>query len=212
LTAPHTPIAIDPAWRGRSGLGDYGDFVMETDAMVGRVLDAIDRAGRARDTLVLFTSDNVCAAGPANAAELEARGHFPSGPLRGYKTDVFEGGHRVPFIVRWPARVKAGATCTQLVHQADLIATLAAILDAPLPPDAGEDSFSLLPLLEGAPDPIRTHAVSCAARGVPGLRKGAWKLILAPEPGSGAPVQLYNLDVDLAESTNRAAQQPELVA
>lgn len=206
LTTPHTPLAVNAEWRGKSGLGnDCADLIMETDAMVGRVLDALEKSGVADNTLVLFTSDNGFAA-YAGAKELESRGHFPSGPLRGYKTDVFEGGHRVPFLVRWPGVVKAGAVSGQLVHHADVIATLADILGTQLPDNAAEDSFSLLPLLKGTDQPIREHAVSCAADGTPGLRVGPWKLVLLPE------VRLYNLDTDLAETKNLAAEEPQRVA
>jgi arylsulfatase A-like enzyme len=132
--------------------------------------------------------------------------------LRGYKGDVFEGGHRVPFIVRWPGVVKPGAACGRLVHQADLIATVADILSAKLPDNAGEDSFSLLPLLKGGDKPIREHAVSCASSGIPGLRRGPWKLVLARDPKAKTEIQLYNLDDDIGEKTNLAADKPELVA
>jgi arylsulfatase A-like enzyme len=102
--------------------------------------------------------------------------------------------------------------CGQLVHHADLIATLADVLDAELPDGAGEDSFSLLPLLKGADKPIREHAVSCASSGVPGLRRGSWKLILERDPKARTDVQLYNLESDLGETTNVAAEKAELVA
>lgn len=184
---------------------------MLTDAMVGRVLEALQESGAAENTLVLFTSDNGCAP-YIGAAELESKGHFPSGPLRGYKGDVFEGGHRIPFIVRWPGVVKPGTVRGQLVHEADLIATVADILGTKLPDNAGEDSFSLLPLLKGGDKPIREHAVSCASIGTPGLRRGPWKLILARDAKAKTDVQLYNLDSDMGETTNLAAEKPELVA
>ena len=213
LTSPHTPLAVNEAWQGRSGLNRYADFVMETDAVVGRVLAALDAGGVAKNTLVLFTSDNGCAP-YVGAAELERQGHYPSGPLRGYKSDVWEGGHRVPFIVRWPGVVRPGGQCGQLVQQADVLATLADIFGAPLPDNAGEDSFSLLPLLRGQDRPVREHAVNCSMRGVPSLRQGPWKLILAPDSGgwtAGAdltqPVQLYNLADDLGETRNLAAAE-----
>lgn len=211
LTAPHEPLAVNDPWKGKSGLNAYADFVMETDAVVGRVLDALDASGAADHTLVIFTSDNGKAA-YTGAAELEKLGHFSSGPLRGYKTSVYEGGHREPFLVRWPGVVKPGSVCGQLVHQADILATLADVLGAKLPEGAGEDSFSLLPLLKGGDQPVRPHAVSCAANGVPGLRLGAWKLILAADPQAKADVQLYNLADDLGETRNRAAEQPQRVA
>ncbi|MFM7922641.1 MAG: sulfatase-like hydrolase/transferase, partial [Planctomycetaceae bacterium] len=133
LTTPHTPLAVNEPWRGSSGLNsDYADLVMETDAVVGRVLDALDQAGLTNDTLVLFTSDNGCAS-YIGVPPLEAQGHFPSGPYRDYKASVFEGGHRVPFVVRWPQVVSAGQVCSQLVQQADVMATLADIFKVTLP-------------------------------------------------------------------------------
>jgi arylsulfatase A len=211
LTSPHTPLAVNKQWRDKSGLTVYADFVMETDAVVGRVLEALQESGAAGNTLVFFTSDNGCAP-YIGVKELEAMGHFPSGPLRGYKGDVFEGGHREPFIVRWPGVVRPGTVCGQLAHQADIIATVAEVLGARLPDNAGEDSFSLLPLLRGRDEPVRPTAVSCASSGVPGLRRGPWKLILQPDPKAKTDVQLYNLDDDLGETTNLAAEKPELVA
>jgi arylsulfatase A-like enzyme len=191
---------------------------METDAVVGSVLESLEESGAAENTLVVFTSDNGCA--PYIGAEyLESKGHYPSGPLRGYKADAWEGGHRVPFIVRWPGVVMPGSVCDRLVHQADLMATLAGILGTELPPHAGEDSFSLMPLLAGGYEPVRDHAVSAAIRGVPAVRLGQWKYI--PAPGSGGwseggnpsqPIQLYDLADDIGETKNLAAQEPERVA
>lgn len=216
LTSPHTPLSVNEAWKGKSGLGMYADFVMETDAIVGQVLDALNKSGAAESTLVIFTSDNGCAP-YIDVAGLESNGHFPGGPLRGYKSDVWEGGHRVPFIVRWPGMVKPASTCDQLVHQADLIATCADVLDAKLPDSVGEDSYSLLPLLQGGDEPVRQHAISCSMRGLPSLRLGSWKLILGPGSGGWTkgsdeqPVQLYNLAGDLGETKNVAAEDPKRV-
>lgn len=217
LTSPHTPLAVNEAWKGQSGLGTYADFVMETDATVGRVLAAIDASRTADNTLVLFTSDNGCAH-YIGTSELESRGHYPSGPLRGYKSDVWEGGHRVPFIVRWPGVVRAATVCDALVQQADLLATLADILNVRLEPNQGEDSFSILPLLRGNPAPVRPHAVNTSIRGIPAVRLGTWKLIAAPGSGgwtkgsSELPMQLYRLDTDLSETRNLAGEQPQRVA
>ena len=211
LTSPHEPIAVNEQWQGKSGLNAYADFVMETDAVVGRVLDALEKNGVADNTIVIFTSDNGKAT-YTGAAELEIKGHFPSGPLRGYKTSVYEGGHREPFIVRWPGVVKPGSVCGQLVHQADIMATLAEIFDVKLPDNAAEDSFSFLSLLKGEDKPIRQHAVSCAASGVPGLRSGSWKLILEADKKAGTDVQLYNLAEDIGETNNLAAVNSERVA
>jgi arylsulfatase A-like enzyme len=215
LTAPHTPIAVTQEWQGKSGLTPYADFVMETDATIGRVLDALEKSGAANNTLVVFTSDNGCSP-IVDPAVLGKLGHYPSGPLRGYKFDTWEGGHRIPFIVRWPGRVKPASVCRQLVQQADLMATFADILGAKLPVNAGEDSFSLLPLLKGGDKPVRSHAVNRSADGVPALREGPWKLILGPGgrgvKDEGNQIHLYNLDDDPGETRDLAAAQPDRVA
>ncbi len=221
LTTPHTPLAVNKEWHGKSGLGTYADLVMETDAAVGRVLAALDASGAADRTLVIFTSDNGCAP-LVGVKNLEANGHFPSGPLRGYKADAWEGGHRVPFMVRWPGVVKPGTRCDQLVMQADFMATFAELLRAKLPPTAGEDSFSLLPLLRGADKPVRQRAISHASSGLASLRQSNWKIIFGPAGGGfggGAAkteaetsrMQLYNLASDLGETKNLAADKPALV-
>jgi len=217
LTAPHTPLAVTEEWWGKSGLNTYADFVMETDAVVGRVLKAIDDSGGADRTLVLFTSDNGCAP-YIGVADLERQGHYPSGPLRGYKSDAWEGGHRMPFIVRWPGVVEPGSVCDRLVHQADLMATFADIVGQSLPENAGEDSFSLVPLLRGEDREVRETAVSQSMRGLLAVRRGPWKLIFGKgsggwSPGEDAhPAQLYNLSDDLPEKQNLYAEQPEIVA
>jgi len=218
LTSPHTPLAVNAEWKGKSGLNAYADLVMETDGVVGRVLDALEKSGAADNTLVIFTSDNGCAP-YIGVRDLEQIGHFPSGPLRGYKADAWEGGHRVPFLVRWPGVVKPGSVCSQLVHQADFLRTFADVFGVKLPDNAGEDSFSLMPLLKGDDKPIRENAVSASIGGTPAVRSGSWKYI--PAPGSGGwgnggdqsqPVQLYNLADDLGETKNLAAAMPEKVA
>jgi arylsulfatase A-like enzyme len=209
---------VTPEWKDKSHLNSFADFVMETDATVGRVLDALEKSGAADNTLVIFTSDNGCAP-YIGVEELEKMGHFPSGPLRGYKADAWEGGHRVPFIVRWPGVVKKGTVCSQLVYQADFLRTFADVFGVKLPDTAGEDSFSLMPLLKGEDKPIRENAVSASIGGTPAVRSGSWKYI--PAPGSGGwgkggdqsqPVQLYNLADDLGETKNLAAAMPGKVA
>jgi arylsulfatase A-like enzyme len=220
MTAPHTPISPNKEWQGRSGLGPYADFMLETDDAIGRVLAAIEAAGIADSTLVLLTSDNGNAS-YAGGKELEAEGHFPSGPLRGYKFDAWEGGHRVPFIVRWPGKIAAGSVCDELVHQADVFATVAEILGHELPANAGEDSFSLLPLFKDPGKPVRGHAVSQAPSGTMALRKGPWKIIFGPggrtnKKAADAPgeksAHLFNLADDLGETKDLHAEMPELVA
>ncbi len=220
LTSPHVPLAVTAQWRGKSGLdSDVADYVMQTDAEVGRVVAAIERAGVAHNTIVVFTSDNGFAM-YTGVEHLEGRGHYPSGPLRGYKTHAWEGGHRVPFIVRWPDVVKPGSVSQQLVHQVDLMATAADVLDVPLPADAGEDSVSLLPLLMGHDQALRDHAVSQAADGLFTLRHGTWKLIFGKGGGGTKiphtpidtrPAQLYDLATDVGETNNLYAEHPERV-
>ncbi|MFN3193174.1 MAG: sulfatase family protein [Aureliella sp.] len=218
LTSPHTPLSVNEEWKGKSDLNLYADFVMETDAIIGQVLAALDGSGAADNTFVLFTSDNGCAP-YIGVTDLEQMGHYPSGPLRGYKADVWEGGHRVPFVVRWPGVVASGTTSDRLVHQADVLSTIADILDVELPADAGEDSFSFLPLLHGEDRPIRVHSVSCSSKGVPSIRKGSWKYIAARGSGGwgkggdqSQPLQLYNLKEDIGESNNLAAAEPTRLA
>lgn len=224
LTAPHTPILPNSEWRGKSGLNAYGDFVMETDAIVGRVLKALDDQGLAQNTVVILTSDNGCSLS-ANYPELLAKGHNPSGKLRGHKADIYEGGHRVPFLVRWPAKVQAGQSTTQLTCLTDFMATAADIVGASLPETAAEDSFSFLPALLGQKEAsMRQSLVHHSIGGHFAIREGKWKLALCPgsggwsEPRPGkeakdAPaLQLFDLEKDLGEQTNLQDQHPEIVA
>lgn len=225
LSSPHAPIVPSKEWQGKSGLGDYGDFVMETDWAVGEVLAALDKAGVADNTLVFFTSDNGCSP-VAKVDKLEAEGHFASAQFRGYKSDIWDGGHRVPFFVRWPGKVKAGAQCAQLICHTDLMATCAGMLGVKLPDNAGEDSVSLLPALLGTDKaPLREAVVHHSINGSFAIRQGRWKLELCgdsggwsdPKPGgktakSLPDVQLYDLDSDIAETTNLQAGHPEEVA
>ena len=217
LTSPHTPLSVSPDWKGRSGLGPYADLVMETDGVVGSVMKALEQNGITDHTVVVFTSDNGCAH-YIDVDQLEAKGHFPSGPLRGYKSDAWEGGHRVPFIVRWPGVVATNSKNHAQVHQADLLATFADIFGVDLKPEEGEDSFSLLPLLKGdTKESPRSNSVSCSIRVIPSVRQGPWKLIL--DSGSGGwtkgevttDLQLYNLDEDIGETNNLANAFPQKV-
>ena len=224
LNAPHTPIAPTKEWRGKSGLNFYADFVMQTDASVGTVLEALDRLALAQDTLVVFTSDNGCSP-EAKFDELLAQGHNPSAQFRGTKADIFDGGHRVPFLVRWPGRVQPGTTSDQLICLNDLFATCAEMLGQTLPDTAAEDSVSILPALEGrAAKPLREALVHHSINGSFAIRQGNWKLVLcpdsggwsAPRPGSPdakalPPVQLYDLSQDIGETHNVQALHPEIV-
>jgi len=221
LTSPHTPILPSAEWKGKSGLGDYGDFVMQTDAVVGDVLAALDQNGLAENTLVIFTADNGCSPA-ADTPGLEKQGHFASAGSRGYKADIWEGGHRVPFLVRWPGHVKAGSQSNQLIGLMDLFGTCADLLGVKVPANAGEDSVSMLPALRGtARMPLREALVHHSIDGRFAIRQGPWKLALAPGSGGWAKpgdaearqlgwpeVQLYQLDSDPAETRNLQAENP----
>ena len=225
LTSPHTPILPSKQWQGKSSIGKYGDFVMETDWAVGEVMAALEKTGISSNTIVVFTSDNGCSKA-AKIPEMEAKGHFPSGDMRGSKSDIFDGGHRIPFLVRWPERIKAGSRSDQTVCQIDLMATCAELLGAKLPDNAGEDSVSILPALIGtAKAPLRDALVHHSINGSFAVRQGDWKLELcadsggwtAPTPGSAEAkalpdTQLYNLRADFAEAKNVQAENPEVVA
>jgi arylsulfatase A-like enzyme len=225
LNAPHTPIAPTPEWQGKSGLNPYGDFVMEVDATIGQVMDAVDKNGLTDKTLFIVTSDNGCSPS-ADFPALLAKGHNPSWVLRGTKADIFDGGHRIPFIARWPGKIKAGSTSDQIICLADLMATCADILGAHLPENAGEDSVSILPALLGtAKGPLQEAVVHHSVNGSFAIRQGRWKLELCsgsggwsfPKPGTKEaralpPVQLYALSGDIGEKQNVQAEHPEIVA
>ncbi|AKJ64192.1 sulfatase family protein [Kiritimatiella glycovorans] len=236
LTTPHEPIAPSAEFKGRSGISGVADLIMETDAALGRVMAALDEHGLADDTLLVFASDNGhCSYTPIQPF-IDA-GHRIGGPYRGYKGFVQEGGMRVPFIVRWPGRIRPGMVSDALVTTVDLMATCAEITGYDLPPDAAEDSVSLLPLLTGRVDAVRettiTHSylADCLV-----VRRGPWKLAFAYGSGAPAiikvreesvdkvapsesearkqglpPVQLYNVATDPEERNNVHDQYPEKV-
>ncbi len=223
LSAPHTPWLPTDAFRGKSKADWYGDFVAQVDATVGRVLAALDDTKLAHDTLVILTSDNGAHWLPE---DIQKWNHRANGPLRGQKADIWEGGHRVPFIARWPGKIQAGSTSAELICLTDLLATTAALVGTRLPNDAGEDSYNLLPTLLGKKrdGPIREALVHHSADGTFAIRQGPWKLAMAlgshgfsnpkdlePEPG-GPRGQLYNLADDLGETKNLWLQEPKVVA
>ena len=222
LAAPHTPWMPTPAFRGRSGAGPYGDFVVQVDVVVGQVLAALEGAKVSGDTLVILTSDNGAHWLPA---DIEKYGHRANGPLRGQKADIWEGGHRVPFIVRWPGVVRAGGVRDDLAGLVDVFATAADITGAELPKTAGEDSVSLLPALRGEQraSPIRQTLVHHSSDGTFAIRDGRWKLAMAlgsrgfSEPRGATPApgepkgQLYDLEADPGEQRNLWLEKPEIV-
>jgi len=225
LSAPHTPWLPLDEYRGRSEAGYYGDFVAQVDATVGRILETLEASGQADDTLVVFTSDNGAHWPEADIKEFN---HRANGPWRGQKADIHEGGHRVPFFVRWPGVTEAGSTCEETICLTDLMATLAAVVGVALPDDQAEDSFDLTPLLRGEPleGSFRPATIHHSARGMFAIRAGDWKLIEGRGSGGftapaeidpetlepGAPVgQLYNLAEDPAEQHNLYNERPEVV-
>ena len=221
--APHTPWLPSPKFRGSSGAGMFGDFLVMVDAMIGRVLEALDKTGMSKNTLLFFCSDN----GPVwYDTDMKRLGHDSVGGLRGMKADAWEGGHRMPFIARWPGRIRAGSVSGQTICFTDMLATFAAVADAELPPNAGPDSFNILPVLLGKqPEakPIRGPLVIPARRGMMSIRSGHWKLITGlgsggfskpahVKPQSGGPKgQLYHLGNDLAETRNLYLEKPDIV-
>jgi arylsulfatase A len=235
LTAPHKPVLPHPRFSGMSKLGPYGDFVMQVDWTVGQVLQAIDDAGVADNTLVFYTSDNGSfmyrhsdKAAPAHVKDEAIQAYYDgnhraNGPLRGTKADIWEGGHRVPFFARWPEVIKAGSICNRPICHVDLFATASAVSGAklPQPTEAAPDSFNLLPLFQGKDRQFkRAPVINHSAAGMFAVRDGEWKLILGN--GSGGrqqpkgrrfqpPWQLFNLENDLAETTDLASQESERV-
>ena len=225
LTSPHTPIVPTKEWQGKSGLGSYGDFVMQTDHVIGRIMNAVDDSGFAENTLIIVTADNGCSKA-AKIDQLEAQGHYPSAQFRGSKADLWDGGHRVPFIVRWPNGVEAGSQCDQTICLTDLMATCADLTGAALATTAAEDSVSFAPALKGERIvSTRNGVIHHSISGHFAYRLGKWKLLLAKGSGgwtapnekaaanSGAPVaQLYDMENDPGETTNLYASQPETAA
>ncbi|HOE89056.1 MAG TPA: arylsulfatase [Sphaerochaeta sp.] len=219
LTAPHTPILPDREFRGRSGTNAYGDFVLHCDDVVGRILDAVDE-----NTVVVLTSDNGCSP-QADFEELRRFGHHPSHHFRGMKSDIYEGGHRVPYIIVWPGVTRADTVCDRTVSLVDLYATFAEYFGLSLASDEAEDSVSMLNLLEDPDSEAkRTSLIHQSIDGSLSIRKGPWKLELCPGSGGWSPpvpgsaeekllpaMQLYNLDEDIGETTNLIDRHPEVV-
>lgn len=226
LPAPHTPILPIKEYQGKSGLNPYGDFVLMVDDMVGKVMNALKEAGVDDNTILVFSTDNGCSP-QAKFDELQEKGHYPSYIYRGHKADLFDGGHRIPCAVRWPAKIKPH-TVNQTVCLTDFFATFATIADYQLKDSEGEDSYNILPLLlnEKEGDVIREATVHHSINGDFTIRKGEWKLLLSPssggwsfpKPGTDDEViktlpliQLYNMKTDPAEKNNVYAEHPEVV-
>ncbi|QDV19402.1 Arylsulfatase [Gimesia panareensis] len=218
MTSPHEPVVPSPPFRGKSGIAPVADFVMETDWSAGQVIEAIDKAGLSDDTIVIFTADN----GHSHYTgwnDLIKAGHLPSGPYRGHKGDVWEGGHRVPLVVRWPGKIEADSSSDQMVCLTDLLATSADLVGAKLPAEGAEDSLSFSSALRGTANPQpRTTLVNHSNFGEFAYRDGPWKLVyklgarnLEKSRGKPTIIELYNLETDIAEEQDLAPSRPEVV-
>ena len=219
--SPHAPIIPNDKFDGKSKAGPFGDFVYETDDSIGQLLKALEDSGQADNTIIIFSADN----GPENYAyeRDEKFNHWSAHPLRGLKRDIYEGGHRVPTIIKWPGVTKPGVVNNALVSQIDFMATIATALNYKLPDNAAEDSHNLLPLLKGEVESVRTTHIHNTKEPY-AIRHGDWVLI----DGKGSrnpewlkrhnypadkkgPVELYNLKTDLSQKHNVAAEHPERV-
>jgi arylsulfatase A-like enzyme len=224
LTGPHTPIAPTAEFRGKSDAGIYGDWVLQMDDAVGQVVAALERMDIAGNTILVVASDNGSpgrnGSTEAPGTVIETFGHNPSWILRGMKADTWDGGHRIPFLVRWPGTVVPGR-CAELACLLDVFATVADAIGADLPEEA-QDSRSLLPLLLGGDNapPVRNELVHHGLNGLFGLRQGDWKYIagtgsggFSPNPPVGLydpPAQLYNMATDIRERRNLCFERPEV--
>lgn len=225
LPAPHTPILPSKEFQGKSGIGEYGDYVLMVDAMVGRVLDAVKRSGEDKNTIVIFVTDNGCSPA-AGITEMEELDHYPSYIYRGHKADLFDGGHRVPCIVRWPEKVKPH-TVDQTICLTDFYATFAEINHYTLSDSEGEDSYNILPTLLSVKEvpAIREATVHHSIQGEFTIRQGKWKLLLSASSGGWSEprperkeilkdmpsMQLYDMYGDPGEQRNLVDVYPEKV-
>lgn len=204
----HAPLKPNARFKGTSEIGVYGDFIHELDWSVGQVLDTLDRLNLTGNTLVFFSSDNGGVKTYQRIDHAEIAGHRINGPLRGQKTEVYEGGHREPFLARWPGHVKAGSESRQLIALTDMVATCADLLGLSLPHDAAEDSISFAPVLLGTTSGgagLRQSLVNDSMMGLYSIREGPWKLILG-QGGGGSYSQEKNPPAK--PQANSAAAQP----
>ena len=222
LSAPHTPWLPTAEFKDKSGAGYYGDFATQVDWAIGQVLEALDRNDLTEETLILFTSDNGAHWYPD---DIDRFGHRANGHLRGQKADIWEGGHRVPFVARWPGHIPAGAVSDETTTHTDLIATLAALAGTTLPEGSAEDSYNILPVLlgEALENSVRDITIHHSLDGMFAVRAGDWKLIeglgsggftqpARIEPQAGEPAgQLFNLAEDPSEQNNLYLERPDVV-
>ena len=224
LPAPHTPILPTTEFLGKSNTNMYGDFVMQVDDVVGQIREVLKSQGISENTLLVFTSDNGCSP-KADFAELAKVDHDPSYTFRGTKADIFEGGHRVPFMVEWPAKALKNSSSNKTICTTDFFATCAELIGYQIQDDEAEDSYSILSLIKGESDTdIREYIVHHSIHGSFAIRHGDWKLATCPGSGGWSyprpqdikkeklelpPMQLYNLKEDIGETKNLIAEYPE---
>ncbi|MGB7342952.1 MAG: arylsulfatase [Pirellulaceae bacterium] len=221
LPAPHTPIVPVPPFKDASKINPYADFVMQVDHHMGDLLGAIKKAGIDDNTLVVFTSDNGCSP-QGNFEVLKEHGHDPSAGYRGHKADIYEGGHRVPMIARWPGKIEPGRKTNAMACLTDLYSTLQEITEQPRQATGGEDGYSLVKVFDGADSSGRDVLISHSIGGLFSIRKENWKLCLCAGSGGwsdprepvakqqGLPeMQLFDLSKDRSEQNNLIAEHPE---
>lgn len=224
LPAPHTPILPTEQFLGKGNTNAYGDFVVMVDDVVKQIMKAVSENNIEENTIIVFTSDN--GSSPmADFKELEALGHFSNYHFRGHKADIFEGGHRIPFIIKWPKNIKAASISNETICLTDFLATTAAIVGDSLPQNSAEDSYNIYPIITEQPlSGLREATIHHSNNGSFAIRQGKWKLIFAPGSGGWSyptpkeaiklklpPLQLYNLDSDINEQQNIADKHPEVV-
>ncbi len=225
MPSPHTPILPSDQFAGKSGLNPYGDYVMRVDYCVGLIREAVEKSGEANNTIVLFTADNGCSP-RANIPLLQSMGHYPSDIYKGRKTSLYEGGHRVPTVITYPAKFPVH-TIQQTISLVDFYHTFAAAAGVSLRDNEAEDSYNLLPLLTNAKEgkALREATVFHSNIGDYAIRQGDWKLLLFQEAKDKTgvktedmkesenlgSVELYNMKDDPAESKNLADKNPEIV-
>lgn len=222
MPAPHTPILPTKEFLGKSGTNEYGDFVLMCDDVVGKISEKLKELGLYENTILIYTSDNGCSP-MADYQELLEAGHNPSYIFRGHKADIYEGGHRIPLLVRWPALIKPGNKCDKLVCLSDFFATMADYFETEIPEHAAVDSISNLPLWKDADGPeVREDVVHQSVDGSLSIRKGKYKLEMCPGSGGWSfpkpgeetedmpEFQLYDLENDIEETRNIIREHPAI--
>ena len=220
LPSPHKPVLPNKEFQGKSGIGAYGDYVLETDWAVGQVIAQLKQSGVYENTIIVFTSDNGSFATLEKYGAIQS-GHKPNAELRGQKTDIYEGGHRVPFIMTWKNGYKAGLESNEVISTTDIMPTVMKSIGASIPQNAAEDGYDFTPLLQGkqTSSPVREATVHHSGAGVFAIRQNQWKLIIGKGsggrtkvPANSPEIQLYNMMTDPSESSNLYDKHPEVVS